>query len=108
VLRDTDISPRAEIGRGLYLYHGLATVIGKGTVIGTDAVVCQQVTTGGGSKIGDDVTLLAGAKGYRASDSGDRSEVGANGVVTSGVPAERIAVGISADRHIPKPRTRPS
>ena len=61
-LTHTDISPRAEIGPGLYLYHGMATVVGKGTVIGRNAVICQQVTTGGGPTIGNDVTLWAGAK----------------------------------------------
>jgi len=108
VVTHVDISPRAEIGGGLYLYHGMATVIGKGTVIGRNAVICQQVTTGGGPRIGNDVTLWAGAKVIGRVTVGDRSEIGANGVVTSDVPADTIAVGVPADRHIPKTPTQAS
>jgi serine O-acetyltransferase len=98
-----DISPRAEIGPGLYLYHGMATVVGKGTVIGRNALICQQVTTGGGPRIGDDVRLWAGAKVIGSVAIGDRSEVAANAVVTADVPADTIAMGVPADRHIAKP-----
>lgn len=101
-LTHADISPQATIGPGFYLYHGLGTVIGKGTTIGCDAVVCQNVTTGGGPTIGDDVTLWAGAKVIGRVTVGDRSEVGANGVVIADVPPDTIAVGVPAARHIRK------
>jgi serine acetyltransferase len=101
-LTNADISPQAMIGPGFYLYHGLGTVIGKGTTIGRDAVVCQNVTTGGGPTIGDDVTLWAGAKVIGRVAVGDRSEVGANGVVITDIPPDTIAVGVPAERHIRK------
>jgi serine O-acetyltransferase len=91
-----DVSPGAEIGRGLYLYHGLGTVIGKGTIIGERALICQGVTMGGGAKAGDDVSLWAGAKLIGKVFVGDRSDVGANAVVIRDVPADSLAVGVPA------------
>ena len=101
-LTNIDISPRAEIGPGLYLYHGLGTVIGKGTKVGSNALICQNVTLGGGPTIGDGVRLWAGAKVIGRVSIGDRAEVGANGVVVADVPPDTIAVGIPATRHLRK------
>jgi serine acetyltransferase len=98
----TDISPYAKIDGGLYLYHGLGTVIGRGTTIGRNALICQNVTTGGGPIIGDDVKLWAGAKVIGRVVIGDRAEIGANGVVISDIPADTIAVGVPATRWLPK------
>jgi serine O-acetyltransferase len=102
LITHTDISPNAEIGPGFYLYHGLGTVIGKGTRIGSEAVICQNVTTGGGPVLGDAVKLWAGAKVIGRVTVGDRSEVGANGVVVDDVPSDVIAVGVPATRFLPK------
>ena len=102
-----DLSPRATIGPGFYLYHGLGTVIGKGTIIGQNALVCQNVTTGGGPTIGDDVVLWAGAKVIGRITIGDRSEIGANGVVVSDVPPDSVAVGVPARCH-PRPLAPPA
>src|SRR4051794_13549762 len=52
-----DISPFATIGPGLYVYHGLSTVVGKGAHIGERAIICQGVTVGGRSTLGDDVQV---------------------------------------------------
>ena len=101
-LTHIDISPRAEIGPGLYFYHGLGTVIGKGTRVGRNALICQNVTLGGGQTIGDDVRLWAGAKVIGRVTIGDRAEIGANGVVVAHVPPDTIAVGVPATRHLPK------
>jgi serine acetyltransferase len=98
----TDISPWANLGRGFYLYHGLGTVIGKGTTIGERALVCQGVTTGRGPVIGDDVKLWAGAKVIGRVTVGDRSEIGTNAVVVSDIPSDCIAVGVPATRFIPR------
>jgi len=98
----TDISPWAQIGPGFYLYHGLGTVIGKGTKIGRRAIVCQGVTTGHGPVLGDDVSLWAGSKVIGRVVIGDRAEVGANGVVTRDVPPDCVAVGVPATRFLPK------
>jgi serine acetyltransferase len=97
-----DISPWSSIGPGLYLYHGMGVVIGKGTTIGERALICQGVTTGKGPTLGDDVKLWAGAKVIGRVTVGDRSEVGANAVVISDVPADCIAVGVPATRFLPR------
>jgi serine acetyltransferase len=104
-LTHVDISPWAEVGPGLYLYHGMGTVIGKGSRIGARALICQGVTTGEGPIIGDDVHLWAGAKVIGRVTVGDRVEVGANAVVIRDIPADSLAVGVPA-RVVPRKRGR--
>ena len=91
-----DLNPRAQIGGGLYLYHGMAAVVGKGTRIGDRALICQGVTLGGGPTLGDDVNVWAGAKVIGRVVIGDRAEIGANAVVLADVPAGARAVGVPA------------
>jgi serine acetyltransferase len=102
-LTHIDISPWADIGPGLYIYHGLGSVVGKGSRIGKRALICQGVTTGAGPRIGDDVRLWAGAKVIGKVTIGDRVEVGANAVVIRDVPADSLAVGVPA-RVMPRRR----
>ena len=102
-LTHMDISPYAEIGRGVYFYHGLGTVIGKFSTIGSRATICQNVTTGSGRpRIGDGVTMWAGAKVIGDVNVGDRSEIGANAVVVHDVPADCVATGVPATRVVPR------
>ena len=99
VVTHLDVSPQAEIGRGVYFYHGLGTVIGKGSRIGERALICHGVTTGGrggAPVIGDDVSLWAGAVVIGRITVGDRVEVGANAVVIKDVPADSVAIGVPA------------
>lgn len=91
-----DLSPWANIAPGLYLYHGLGTVVGKGAHIGRRALICQGVTIGGGAMVGDDVKVWAGAQILAKVTIGDRSEVGANAVVLSDFPADSILAGVPA------------
>lgn len=91
-----DISPFANIGPGLYIYHGLATVVGKGAHIGERAILCQGVTVGGRSTVGDDVQIWPGAKILGRVTIGDRSEVSSNAVVIKDVPPDSIVFGIPA------------
>lgn len=103
-LTHMDISPYADIGGGVYFYHGLGTVIGKNCRIGRRATICQNVTAGGGrTEIGDDVSIWAGAKVIGNVTVGDRAEIGANAVVVRDVPPDCVAVGVPATRLIPKP-----
>ncbi|GAB4581717.1 MAG: hypothetical protein Fur0022_44670 [Anaerolineales bacterium] len=106
-LTHIDISPYAEIGPGLTFYHGMGVVIGKFTTIGSRVTICQGVTTGSGRpKIGDDVILWAGAKVLGNVTVGEASEVAANAVVISDVPANCVALGVPAKRFLPKTKTK--
>jgi serine O-acetyltransferase len=91
-----DLSPWATIAPGLYLYHGIGTVVGKGANIGKRALICQGVTIGGGATLGNDVRVWAGAQVLAGVTIGDRTEVGANAVVTTDFPADLILVGVPA------------
>ncbi len=100
---DSDLSPFAKIGHGLMIYHGSGIVIGKNTELGERCIVCQGVTTGSGApKIGNDVKLWAGAKILGNIEIGDRSEVGANAVLLKSIGTDVIAVGVPAQKIIPK------
>lgn len=101
-----DLSPYADIGRGLQIYHGSGVVIGKNTKLGERCLVCQGVTTGSGApKIGNDVKLWAGAKILGNIEIGDHSEVGANAVLLKSLESNCIAVGVPANRIIRKSST---
>lgn len=93
---NTDLSPWSNIQPGLFLYHGLGTVIGKGANVGRRALICHGVTIGGGANIGNEVKVWAGAQILAKVTIGDRSEVGANAVVTTDFPSDSVLVGIPA------------
>jgi serine O-acetyltransferase len=91
-----DLSPGAEIGPGIYLYHGIGTVVGKGARIGERVLLCHGVSIGGGAVLGDDVKVWAGAQVLAKVRLGDRTEVGANAVVIGDFPADSILFGVPA------------
>jgi serine O-acetyltransferase len=91
-----DLSPWANIAPGLYLYHGLGTVVGKGAHVGRRALICHGVSIGGGAILGDDVKVWAGAQILGKVTIGDRSEVGANAVVMTDFPSDSILFGVPA------------
>jgi serine O-acetyltransferase len=89
-----------EIGPGLYIQHGFATII-SARRIGRDCWINQQVTIGYANRddaptLGDGVTVNAGAKVIGAVHVGDRAKVGANAVVVKDVPANVTVVGVPA------------
>ena len=89
-----DVSPWCSVEGGLYLYHGLGTVIGKTSKIGRRALICQGVTIGGGAVLGDDVTVWAGAQVLKKRRVEAGCEIGANSVVTQDIPAGSIVAGV--------------
>jgi len=99
-----DIHPGANIGRRVFIDHGVGVVIGETAIIGNDVIIYQQVTLGGvnSSKekrhptIGDNVVIGAGAKVLGNITIGNGAKIGANSVVIKDVPPFATAVGIPA------------
>lgn len=89
-----------HIGRGLVIWHGYSTVL-NANQIGDDFQVWQNVTVGKKStgdiddrpKIGDNVSVCAGAVVIGRIKIGDDSIVGANATVTKDVPQNVVVVG---------------
>ncbi len=86
-----------NIGGGLFIQHGFATVIAA-KEIGKHCFVNQQVTIGyNGDEaplIGDNVTITCGAKIIGGVMVGKNSIIGANAVVVKDVPENSTVVGV--------------
>jgi len=99
-----DIHPAAQIGRRVFIDHGVGVVIGETVIIGDDVLIYQQVTLGGVSTskgkrhptVEDHVVIGAGAKVLGNITLGSHAKIGANSVVVKDVPADCTAVGIPA------------
>ena len=81
-----EIHPGAQIGKGLFIDHGMGVVIGETTVIGDNCLLYQGVTLGGTGK----------DKGKRHPTLGDNVMVAANAVVLKDIPDNCTAVGVPA------------
>jgi serine O-acetyltransferase len=87
----------AEIGGGLFIQHGFATIVSAHR-IGEDCWINQQVTIGhvydrGRPVIGDRVTIAAGAAVVGPITIGDGATIGANTTVVKDVPPGAVVVG---------------
>jgi serine O-acetyltransferase len=104
VLTGIEIHPGAELGRRLFIDHGMGVVIGETAQVGDDVLLFHGVTLGGRSMrqgkrhptLGDNVTVGAGAKILGPVSIGSRVQIGANAVVITDVPTDHLAVGIPA------------
>lgn len=103
-LTGIEIHPGAQIGRALFIDHGMGVVIGETAIIGNNCTLYHSVTLGGTSlekgkrhpTLGNNVVIGAGAKILGPITLGDNSSVGANSVVIKSVPENVTAVGIPA------------
>jgi serine O-acetyltransferase len=110
-----EIHPGAQLGRRLFIDHGMGVVIGETAVVGDDVLLFHGVTLGGRSMsrgkrhptLGDNVTVGAGAKVLGPVEIGSGAQIGANAVVITDVPADYIAVGIPAKIR-PNPASLPN
>ncbi|MDM9381288.1 serine O-acetyltransferase [Chlorogloeopsis sp. ULAP01] len=101
-LTGIEIHPGAEIGKGLFIDHGMGVVIGETAIVGDYTLIYQGVTLGGTGKetgkrhptLGKNVVVGAGAKVLGNIHIGDRVRVGAGSVVLRNVPADCTVVGI--------------
>ena len=99
-LTGVDIAPAAQFGPGLRISHGTGIVVGWKTVVGRDCLMMQNVTLGAPTtarlgempKLGDRVTLGAGASIIGAVAVGDDVFVGAHALVTEDIPASHKVV----------------
>src|SRR5277367_6399096 len=97
-----EIHPGAEIGRRLFIDHGMGTVIGETAVVGDDVTLYQGVTLGGTGKekgkrhptLGNNISIGSGAKLLGNITIGDNCRVGAGSVVLRSVPANSTIVGV--------------
>ncbi len=89
------IPASVNIGVRLDLPHGgFGVVMHEDVTIGDDAIIFHNVTIGnGGARIGDRVTIGAGAIIIGAVTIGDDVVVGAGTVVTKDIPNGSIVVG---------------
>ncbi|PAQ15171.1 serine O-acetyltransferase [Bacillaceae bacterium SAOS 7] len=97
-----EIHPGAQIGRRLFIDHGMGVVIGETCEIGNDVTIYQGVTLGGTGKekgkrhptVKDHVLIATGAKVLGSITVSEHSKIGAGSVVLKDVPPDSTVVGI--------------
>ncbi len=102
LLTGIEIHPGAELGRRLFIDHGMGTVIGETAVVGDDVTLYQGVTLGGTGKekgkrhptLGKSIVVGSGAKILGNITVGDNCRIGAGSVVLRSVPANSTIVGV--------------
>lgn len=99
---DTLFLEAKEIGGGLYIQHGFATMVTAESV-GENCWINQQVTIGYSGHdrapiIGNDVMITCGAKVLGPISVGDHAVIGANAVVIHDVEPGAVMGGIPAKR----------
>ncbi|BAH08068.1 serine O-acetyltransferase EpsC [Clostridium kluyveri] len=109
-LTGIEIHPGAQIGKGLFIDHGMGVVIGETAEVGDNVTLYHGVTLGGTGKdtgkrhptVGNNVFIGSGAKLLGPIVVGDNVKIGANAVVLKDVPSNSTAVGVPT-RTIYKP-----
>ena len=108
VLFGLEVTPRCEIGPGVFFPHSSGTVVGARR-IGRNVTILQGVSLGAKEldmefnpslrpQIGDNVILGAGCKVLGPVEIADNVVVGANAVVVDSVEPNSTVVGIPARR----------
>ncbi len=110
-LTGIEIHPKANIGKKLFIDHGMGVVIGETSEIGDNVTIYHNVTLGGISPsinsdnqrnikrhptLKDNVVVGSGAQILGPIVIGKNSKIGANAVVTKDVPENAVMVGIPA------------
>ena len=106
-----EIHPAAEIGKNLFIDHGMGVVIGETSIIGNNVTLYHAVTLGGVAPsidsdsqrtvkrhptLKDNVVVGSGAQILGPITVEDNAKIGANAVVVKDVPKDAIMVGIPA------------
>ncbi len=110
-LTGIEIHPKANIGKNLFIDHGMGVVIGETSEIGDNVTIYHMVTLGGISPsvnsneqrnikrhptLKDNVVVGSGAQILGPVTVGKNAKIGANAVVTKDVPENAVMVGIPA------------
>jgi len=103
-LTGIEIHPGAQIGKRLFIDHGMGIVIGETTIIGNDCTIYHNVTLGGTGKdkykrhpdLGNNVYIGAGVKILGPIKVGNNVKIGANAVVIESIENNVTVVGIPA------------
>ncbi|MBD2385234.1 serine O-acetyltransferase [Cylindrospermum sp. FACHB-282] len=101
-LTGIEIHPGAEIGKGVFIDHGMGVVIGETAIVGDYTLIYQGVTLGGTGKesgkrhptLGANVVVGSGAKVLGNLQIGDRVRIGAGSIVLRNVPPDSTVVGV--------------
>ena len=101
-LTGIEIHPAAQVGKRLFIDHGMGIVVGETAVLGDDVTLFHQVTLGSTGKdvgkrhpnLGDNVIVSSGAKVLGPINIGANAKIGANAVVLKDVPENATVVGI--------------
>ena len=101
-LTGIEIHPGAQIGRRVFIDHGMGVVIGETAEVGDDVTLYHEVTLGGTSwakgkrhpTLGKGVVIGAGAKVLGPITVGEGAKIGSNAVVVKDVPANATVVGV--------------
>jgi serine O-acetyltransferase len=101
-ITNIEIHPGAEIGKGFFIDHGSAIVIGETAHIGKNCIIFHNVTIGGTGKhtgkrhptIGNNVLIGTGATLLGPINVGDNVKVGAESVIIMhDIPSNCTVVG---------------
>jgi len=100
-----EIHPGATIGKGMFIDHGMGSVVGATAIIGDNVTMYHGVTLGGRGfdrlgrrhpAIGDGALLGAACIILGPISIGDGAKIGAGAVVLESVPPGETAVGAPA------------
>ncbi len=110
-LTGIEIHPKANIGKNLFIDHGMGVVIGETSEIGDNVTIYHMATLGGISPsidsnnqrnvkrhptLKDNGVVGSGAQVLGPVVVGKNAKIGANAVVTKDVPENAVMVGIPA------------
>ena len=110
-LTGIEIHPKANIGKNLFIDHGMGVVIGETSDIGDNVTIYHNATLGGISPsinsneqrhvkrhptLKDNVVVGSGAQVLGPIEVGKNAKIGSNAVVTKDVPENAVMIGIPA------------
>ena len=112
-LTGIEIHPKANIGKNLFIDHGMGVVIGETSKIGNNVTIYHNVTLGGIAPsinsndqrdmkrhptLKDNVVVGSGAQILGPIIIGENSLIGSNSVITKNVSEKSVMVGIPAKK----------